>query len=81
MENTWESFWAWSGGIAFLVFFAWMIFGGMFEDQSAYDAAHTISVDCRNPREVNSPYCNGTFEIEARDQEGIENNYYQNTVR
>jgi hypothetical protein len=69
------------GGIAVVLFFFWMIFGGLLEDQSSYNAQNTVNIDCRQPGWSNSPYCNGEYDSQMQQQDANENNYYQNIAR
>lgn len=67
------------GIVLFWAFVAWFLFGGLLEGNKS--TPNTTNVDCRDSGWANSPYCDGTYEDQARDQSGIENNYYQNIVR
>lgn len=68
---------AWKVGamVVFGLFMLWVVFGGIFEDQSDRNA---VNIDCTDPgMAAGSPYCNGGFE----SGDGTENSYYQNAVR
>lgn len=69
------------GGILVGLFFLWMMFGGLLEDQSGYRAQNTINIDCRKAGMENSPYCNGEYESQVQEQDARDNSYYQNIVR
>ena len=64
------------------LFILWMMFGGYIEKWLGVDRTpSSIYIDCRLPENQYSQYCNGEFESQVNEQEGIENNYYQNNVR
>lgn len=68
-------------GVLLAVFALWVVFGGLLEDQGAYNAKNTVNIDCTQPGWQNSPYCNGSYDSQVQEQDAQENNYYQNSVR
>lgn len=47
--------------ISFILFFLWILFGGMLEDQSAYDNKNTTTIDCNLSGWKNDPRCTGEY--------------------
>ena len=68
-------------GVFLTLFLLWMMFGGLLEDQSKYKEQNTVNIDCRQSNWSDSPYCNGDYENQLREQNYNEDTYYQNTVR
>lgn len=73
VPNRWDKV-VWILGVIFALWFISAIISSRGDSSKIY-------IDCRQSSWQNSPYCDGTFENEIRDQEGIENSYYQNIVR
>lgn len=67
--------------IIFVLFIAWLYFGGLLENQSNYNTKNTVQVDCKLPGWKNDPVCTGEYEDQVKAEDAATDSYYQNTVR